>query len=50
MTTETLATFDPLAGAIAAVDGGPEAATTTEAPAPVAAPAGSTARWRPRTS
>jgi peroxiredoxin family protein len=41
MTTETLAAFDPLASAVAAVDGGPpEAAITSEAPAPVAAPAG----------
>jgi peroxiredoxin family protein len=40
MTTETLTPFDPLASAIAAVDGGPEAATASEAPAPVAAPAG----------
>jgi peroxiredoxin family protein len=40
MTTETLAPFDPLAGAIAAVAGGPEAATASAAPAPVAAPAG----------
>jgi peroxiredoxin family protein len=37
MTTETLAPFDPLARAIAVVDGGPEAATTTEATAPPAA-------------
>jgi peroxiredoxin family protein len=39
MTTETLAPFDPLASAIAAVDGGPTAATTSAAPAPVAEPA-----------
>jgi peroxiredoxin family protein len=37
MTTETLAPFDPLASAIDAVDGRSEAATTTVAPAPVAA-------------
>jgi len=36
MTTETLAPFDPLAAAIAALDGGPEVANT-EDPAPVAA-------------
>jgi peroxiredoxin family protein len=36
MTTETLAPFDPLASAIAAVDGAPEAVITTGAPAPVA--------------
>ena len=38
MTTETLAPFDGLPGSIAAAHGGPEAATTTEAPAPAAAP------------
>jgi peroxiredoxin family protein len=37
MTTETL---DPLARAIAAVEGVPETPTPTDAPAPVAAPAG----------
>ena len=37
MTTETLASVDPLAAAITAVDGWPEDATPTEAPAPVAA-------------
>jgi peroxiredoxin family protein len=37
MTTETLAPFDPLAAAITAVDRWPEAATPTEAPAPLAA-------------
>ena len=35
MTTETLAPFDPLAEAIAAVDGWPEA-TETPTPAPAA--------------
>jgi len=40
MTTETLAPFDPLASAIAAVDVRPEAAAPTEAPAPLAALAG----------
>jgi peroxiredoxin family protein len=39
MTTEALAPFDPIAAAIASIDGGPEAVTTSEAPAPVAAPA-----------
>jgi peroxiredoxin family protein len=39
MTTETLAPFDPLATAIAAVEGMPEAPTTTKVPAPAAAPA-----------
>jgi peroxiredoxin family protein len=39
MTTETRAPFDPLAAAIAVVDGGPRAGTTTEAPAPIAAAA-----------
>ncbi len=38
MTTETVAPFDPLASAIASVDGRSEAATTTEAPAPLASP------------
>ncbi len=40
MTTETLAPYDHLAAAIAAVDGGPVTANTTEAPAPAAVPAG----------
>jgi peroxiredoxin family protein len=39
MTTETLAPLDPLAEAITAIDGWPEVATTTEAPAPVTEPA-----------
>ena len=34
MTTETLAPFDPLAEAIAAADGWPEAAGPTETPPP----------------
>jgi peroxiredoxin family protein len=37
MTTETLAPVDPLAAAITAIDGWPEDATPTQAPAPVAA-------------
>ena len=37
MTTETLAPFDPLAEAIAAVDGWPEIAEPTDVPAPVPA-------------
>ena len=37
MTTETLAPFDPLAEAIAAADGWPEAAAPTETPATVPA-------------
>jgi peroxiredoxin family protein len=40
MTTETLAAFDPLAAAIAAVDGGSHTAITIEAPAPGTAPEG----------
>ena len=39
MTTETLAPSDPLAGAIAAGEGAPRAATTVEGPAPITAPA-----------
>jgi peroxiredoxin family protein len=38
MTTETLAPFDPLAEAVAAVDGWPEAAEPITAPAPIPAP------------
>jgi peroxiredoxin family protein len=38
MTTETLAPFDPLAEAVAAVDGWPEVAEPIAAPAPVPAP------------
>jgi peroxiredoxin family protein len=37
VTTETLAPFDPLAEAIAAVDGWPEVAEPTDVPAPAAA-------------
>ena len=51
MTTETLAPFDPLAEAIAAVDGWPEAAEPTQTPADHPAPAARTRpRSRPRTS
>jgi peroxiredoxin family protein len=39
MTTETLAPFDPVTAAIASIDGGPEAPTTSTAPALVAASA-----------
>ena len=47
MTTETLAPFDPLAEAIAAADGWPEAAEPTETPATTSR---ARSRARPRSS
>ena len=50
MTTETLAPFDPLADAIAAVDGWPEADDPTRSRAPSRSRSSRSRRRRRRTS